>query len=217
MQSTICTHLRETWLRVPNEELQASSSSLFNNLTAIIKEKKGAHLWKDTVRPSHTGCWWCIETSSRTGRSRWAETQKTKTETQLQSKHNRFIRELVSTRRFSLTEEAERWEEKHCTCVSSLWQQHLDYCRCNDPLRFAVSLFCMWNQVSRARRTWVHNMIHRRRKHGDYYRTGHRPDITLESLGATPQPQMLAAHRRQWKKKTLALRTNPVWTQALRS
>lgn len=27
-----------------------------------------------TVRPSHTGCWWCIETSSRPGTSQWAET-----------------------------------------------------------------------------------------------------------------------------------------------
>ena len=123
----------------------ALTSSLFTNLMAIIKKKKkkkkrGAHLWKDTVRPSHTGCWWCIETSSRTGRSRWAETQKTKTDTQSGSKHNRFIWELVSTRRFSRAEKQSAEREKHCTCVSSLWQQYPDYCRCNGPLRFAVSL-----------------------------------------------------------------------------
>lgn len=30
-----------------------------------------------TARPSHTDCWLCIETGSRTGRSRWAGTQHT--------------------------------------------------------------------------------------------------------------------------------------------
>lgn len=34
-----------------------------------------------TARPSHTDCWLCIETGSRTGRSRWAGTQHTHTET----------------------------------------------------------------------------------------------------------------------------------------
>ena len=35
------------------------------------------YLWKGTARPSHTGCWWCIETSSRTRIPQWAR-QKVK-------------------------------------------------------------------------------------------------------------------------------------------
>lgn len=38
-----------------------------------------SHLWYVTVRPSHIGCWLCIETSSKTGRSRWAETKQKRT------------------------------------------------------------------------------------------------------------------------------------------
>lgn len=38
-----------------------------------------------TVRPSHTGCWWCIETSSRPGISQWAETTVHKFQSAAQS------------------------------------------------------------------------------------------------------------------------------------
>lgn len=38
-----------------------------------------------TVRPSHTGCWWCIETSSRPGISQSAETTVHKFQSAAQS------------------------------------------------------------------------------------------------------------------------------------
>lgn len=53
-----------------------------------------------------------------------------------------------------------------CTCVPSLWRQHLDNRRCTidaDPLR------SVGHRDVRARRMWVRDVIRPRRKHSQYF------------------------------------------------
>lgn len=64
-RSSKCFSLSKITSATTNTILKITGDSLHQELPV-------SHLWRVAVRPSHTGCWLCIETSSRTGRSRWA-------------------------------------------------------------------------------------------------------------------------------------------------